>query len=35
MFLTDEFPVGLVTLCPVFVVLGIVYILSKQGRETI
>ena len=32
-YLLDEFPVLLVTLCPVFVVLGIMYMFSKQGRD--
>jgi hypothetical protein len=34
-YLTDTFPVLLVTLCPVFIVLGVIYIMSKGGREHI
>jgi len=33
LYLTDEFPVLLVTLCPILVVMGIIYILSKGGRD--
>jgi hypothetical protein len=35
MYLTNEFPVLLVTLCPIFIILGVLYIMSKGGREHI